>query len=418
MSRIIKIPSNTTVDLSNKLDKFQTAYHVKNVQELLEIHPANVSNQIELGNAIYYFDSLDFDLGVYTLITYTDTAIHGYSQLLNQISSSQDNIDMITSIGGNLFIFDIRISCTGVNSKALNMVGTGVESLDMKYVELGFGTNGGSVEGVRQFFWFGGFGIGGKGFLLKGAIQGARISSTRLINMEYVLKGDDGFTCNNIRSDANVTIPTGNFAYDFDFNMFNVDGGYQLSGGFYDGGGEMTAPFTLASGSTTTITKDSSKSFFRDNEGEKGMNTKPKGSWAMQTEIPTVFTSINSFVKIQGITNETGSVHFQQTESNSVEYIVDKIKDFSLTGKLIIRGTRNNIISIQVRKINTVNSTSEVVKTYTQSIDNFVGNSDFSTFLVLADLSLSNNDKIEYWAANLTGTNPITLTISSESIIK
>lgn len=398
----------------NKLDKFQTAYHLKDINDLLDIHPANASNEIELSNAVYYIDSLDFDLGVYKLVTNVDTAIHGYSQLLNQMTSNEDNISMITSTG-NLFLFDIRFNCTGVNSQVITMTGTGTESLDMKYVELSFGTTGGTINGIRQFFWFGGFGIGGRGFLLQGDISGARISNTRVINfMDYVLKGDTGMTIGNIRSDANITIPSGSVAYDFDYDMITEDEGYQITDGFYDGDGLMVSPFTTGD---TLTTEDSRKSFFTNNKGVASMNTFVGGYWLNTTEVTTTISTIDTPVKLNGVTTYFDLSHFTQTSSNSFVKNTDNNNEFIIQGSVTIDGNPNRIFNLIVRKWNDFNSIYEDLITFSKNINNFSGGDDRADFNILVTTNMSVNDRIELWVSNSTDTSNVTMKNSSQLII-
>lgn len=133
---------------------FITKKTISSLSELLRIHPPNANNEIELGNFVYEIDSYDLNLGIYKLISNVNTAIHGYSQLVNKISTNENNVSLITSTS-NLFLFQIELSATGIASQAINMEGsTGFESLDMKYVAFSPNTKYGTLkENDRIEIW-------------------------------------------------------------------------------------------------------------------------------------------------------------------------------------------------------------------------------------------------------------------------
>lgn len=103
---------------SNLPIEFETAYIVKDVDELLTIHPADAQNRIPLSESAYYIDSRNFDPGVYTLFIPSSVPgchIRGFSQQFSKITSSQPNISLIETEGGtNLTISQIKLETTNL----------------------------------------------------------------------------------------------------------------------------------------------------------------------------------------------------------------------------------------------------------------------------------------------------------------
>lgn len=410
-------------NINNRLLKFDRTYVIRTLSDFLEIHPANASKEIILGNNVYVIDSSFLDLEEYKLVSFVDTAIHGFSQAINSLGSTFSNTTVINS-SGNLFLYQIALKAEGTNSKCIVMNGaSGFESLDMKYVEFRGSSKYGSLSNIRQGYWSDGFSFGAReGFDLSGNfVGGFSLFNTRIINTTgYLLKGNAGFTCNNIRSNVNVTVPTGSFAFDFDFNHFNGDEAYQLKSCAIDGGGEMCRPFTLAGGADTTIPENSKKSFFQNNSGSKAKNTHPASYWRLTTETPTTFTAINTYVKLAGTTTYDYLVHFRQSASNAPIYNTVNEKAHSLAGNIIIRGTQGNVVTLQVRVINnTTNAFTVVHTTAPRAINNNLGSDDFTNFTIETLFKLKENERIEIWGSKLATLNPITMALgSTERIVQ
>lgn len=282
-------PYATVNDIGNStIAEYNTQINIKNIGELLSLHPANGNNEIQLAHKTYKFDADEFDMTGYTLLGHNDgTTLSGYSQNINCLKSTQDNISLIKT-SGNLFIKHLEIQVTGANSEAINMNGaTGFESIDMFYSSFINCKKLGTLSNIRQFFWEAGFANNfDAGFLCQGDwLGGITVKDTRCVNVQsYIFKGDAGFTCSAIRSNISAALLTGSYAFDFDYDMFNNDAAYQLEGGRYEGTGKMVSNFTTGD---TTIAKNSKKSFFKNNKGNLGENTFVGIEWVISTEVET-----------------------------------------------------------------------------------------------------------------------------------
>jgi len=401
--------------------EYQTQYVIQSVVDFLDLFGANASKQITLPKATYLIDSVNLDMLDYTLISTEDITIRGFSQNINQITSTANGIDLITVNGANLFLDNIKIESSGTGSQAIVMTGTGVESLDAQYVEFIGATAWGTLTNLRQGFLVFSFAFGStRGFLLQGSFGGFRIASSRLINVgQYILKGDSGFTCDAIRSDMFATIPTGAFAFNFDYDMFNTDGGYQLSGGRYDGDGEMVSNFTLGSGADNILAERSSRSFFTNNQGSKGRETVIGGEWVVAPDdsATTTISAINTPVKLAGVTTYSFLEHFSQTLDNEFVYSSSEQRRIKVEGNITIECRQDDTVQLSIQRFDFATSTWIVEKTYERLVLRLQGGRDIADFPISARMTVNQGDKISIYGANLSSTQNMTMEESSEIII-
>lgn len=392
---------------------FKTKKTISSLAQLLRMHPPNASNEIELGNFIYEIDSFDLDIGPYKLITSVDTAINGFSQAINKISSLEDNISLITSTG-NLFLFQIALGATGLNSQVINMTGsTGFESLDMKYVEFLSGSKYGTLSGIRQGFWAEGFSINAKeGFTMDGIwLGGMTIKNTRIINTgNFVLQGTSALRLRDVRTNMNVDVQSGSTVFDFSFDNFISDQGFQAVDGTYKGSGAVATSFT--GGDSLDIEK-SRKSFFKGNVGNLSKNSRIGGLWKCSSEVVTTLT-LNTITKLEGNTTYFNMQHL--TGINNNEFVQSDTNDitYSLDGEMILDAGPNVEIRLTIRKFDFINQTYINLEEKTKTVSNVLGGRDIVTFRPFVPLlTLLENDRIELWVTNLTNNVNVTMLLDS-----
>lgn len=394
-----------------RFQTYATAVTVRSVDDLLLLYGADaITKEITLPSGIYYIDAFDLDLGDYTLVANGDIHIFGLSQLLTRISSKKVGAVLLKTNNANVFLTNIEVSCTGAGSRAFELTDTvGDKSLDMDYVSFGAGTDWGIISGFRQGYMGQCFAVGStKGFTLKGTWTGGfTIFNSRFINVsQYVLGGDVGFTCNAIRSNMNVTIPALSVATDFDYNMFNNDGGYQFDGGRFDGVGKMVSDFTT--GDTTTAYK-SSRSLFRDNTGSLAVNTRIGGNWLLLSTQLTPLT-VNVPAKLLGNTQYNNLQHFTQTSSNAFTYTSTEVLDFIIDARLTIDGGANDEIEVIVRKWDNSALAYVDIVAIPATISNILGGRDIAVVNFKAEIEdLDIDDRIELWVVNTSDSTDVTM---------
>lgn len=401
------------MDIVSKLPK--TKKVIQTIGDLLALHPPNASNEIELGNFIYEIDSFNLDLGIYTLVTNTDTAINGCSQAINKLTSSTDGISLITSTG-NLFLFQIELGCTGIGSQVISMTGsTGFESLDMKYVAFSTGSKYGTLTGIRQAFWSDGFSFNAReGFTLDGVWSGGfAILNSRIINTgNFLLKGEAGLRLQNVRSNVNLTIPSGSVGFDFKYDNFVNDQSFQIENCRFDGDGVLATSFI---GGDVSEVEKSRKSLFKGNAGNLAKNSMIGGVWTCTTEVTTAIT-INTLTKLAGVTTYSNLEHLTAVNNNEFIQIDTNEISYSLDGDLVIDGNPNNEVRLTIRKYEASTSSYSTIATFIKAISNFQGGNDIGIFRPFVPiLTMNDSDRIELWVTNLSGNG--NLTMKSESFI-
>lgn len=392
---------------------------IQDINDLLRLHTPNVSNEIELTFPIYEVDSENFDLGVYTLTANRDITLRGVSQAANKIFTSEDNADLITVTNGNLFIQNLILEVTGANSQNIVMSGTGNESLDMFYVQL----NGkfGTVADIRQGFWTNAFSSGAnEGLTLDGTISGFTLVDSRIINCaNFILGAGPGLSINNVRSNVNATIPAGAVAFDFDYDDFTGDGGYQIQTGRFDGAGEMLAPFTDA-GRDVDEPEKSTRSLMRNNSGVKAKNTRPGIAFDLVSETLTPLTT-NTPAKALGTAGLLKAEHWDLISDTTVAYLNEIPADFTLFYSLLVDGGPNDVIRVDLRKYDDLVTTTNftVISSLTRSIPNSLGGLDVANFVMpVPDVEINFEERVEIWLTNTTDGTDATLKIGSKVFIR
>lgn len=392
---------------------------IQDINDLLRLHTPNGANEIELTFPIYEIDSPNLDLGVYTLVANQGVTLKGISQEANQISSSGDNADLITVNNGNLFIQNLILETTGVNSQNIVMGGSGSESLDMFYVQLN-GTFG-TLSDIRQGFWTNGFSFGAsQGFTLDGTIGGFTLVDTRIINCgDFILGAGASLSINNIRSNVNATIALGDFAFNFDYGNFAVDGGYQIQSGRFDGDGDMLAPFTDV-GRDTDEAEKSTRSFMRDNSGGKAKNTRPGIAYDIDSEVLTPLT-LNVPARMESVGLVTKEEHFRLITDNIITFKNTISGDFTLFFSLLVDGGANDIIRIDIRKYDDLATPTNftVIGSLRRSIPNSQGGLDVGSFVIpIPDVNINFEERIEIWCTNESDNTDATLKIGSTVFVR
>lgn len=393
---------------------------IQTVSDLLRIHTP-VGNVIELTFPIYEIDSENLDLGVYTLTASRDITLKGISQGNNKISTTQDNSDLITVTNGNLFVIQLELEASGLNSQAIVMNGTSNESLDMQYVEFSSGTKFGTLTDIRQGFWTNGFSFGAReGFTLDGSFGGFTLFESRIINCgNFILGAGASLSIENVRSNVNATVAAGSFAFDFDFEDFTADGGYLIQGGRFDGDGEMLAPFTDGLADRAEAEK-STRSFMRDNSGDKGKNTRPGIAYGITAEILTPLT-VNVPSRLLGTATYSKQEHWSDQNDNVLTYIDQISADFTLFYSLLIDGGPNDVVRVDIRKYDDLVTTTDftVIGSVRRSIPNSQGGLDVANFIIpVPDIKVNFEERVEIWVTNETDGTDVTLKIGSEVFVR
>jgi hypothetical protein len=185
------------------------------------------------------------DMGADSIVVpSTGLTFIGYGNNFSNLYTSANGATLFAG-GGNLFVNDIKLSCTGTSSKLFNLTDpTGTNACEFVNVNFENVVEIGSLSGYRQgLILNGGFYSVSQGFTLNGAWSGGfRIdvaNSSALSATGFVLfKAGVGFTVGNrFVSNANLTINSPAIGYQFTAANFLADAGFQLVDGIFRGTG-------------------------------------------------------------------------------------------------------------------------------------------------------------------------------------
>ena len=410
------LSSEPPIDIS--VDTLSTVFTIRNVNDLIRTHTLTDGYKFDAKNVMYRIDNNSFDWGIYTLSNITSGVrfgIEGAAKGITSMSSTEDGISLIECIGTDLLISDLDISVTGAGSEAIKMTGTGVEAIDLLNVSFSGSTAMGTLESLRQGFWTIGFAFGAlSGFLLKGANWGGfRITSSRFINLgSALLKGDVGFSIGNIRSDVNIDVLAGQYAFDFDYDMITEDQGYQLENGRYSGAGDMVAPFTLGSGADTTEAEKSRKSFFKGNKGNLSKNTNIGGAIKVTAETATTLAA-DTLTELAGTTNAMNLVHMVSNANGELQHNTASSQCYQPFIDVTIDATQNREIKLSLVKILVGGGLVELFSK-TKDVANFVGNNDVVFFSFTNPcFDLEEGEKVKLYATCIGNSDTVTLLTDS-----
>lgn len=398
---------------------YQTAYVVRDVNQLLTIHPADAQNRIPLGENTYFFDSRNFDFGVYTLFIPSSVGgchIKGFSQQVNKITSSQSGISLIETEGGtNLSITELQIETTDPTSQAIKFNGGGNKALDLNFLEFRPNTNWGQLIDCLQLFTTGCFSFGAlQGFSLSGTCGGFALTDTRVINCgDYILGVDTSVGAatlglQNIRTNVNATVPSGSFGFQFVEANFVNDASFSIKDARFDGAGQMVDDLVPGVPAERSV-----KSFFFDVQGPLRKITRPGIEWELTTQATTTISTVGDAgrTKLLGITtvDPATEVYLQQTGNNEFTHQADIEIDYIIGGQLVIDGNPNRVLKISIVKNGTT-----VLKSYSSAVKNSVGGADVVIFqFSKTNVMLSQGETIQFDVANMTDTSNVTLVLGS-----
>lgn len=401
-----------------------TSKIINSLNNLLSLHPPNplTPNKIELGNFIYNIGVATLNLQNYYLYigAGVNAAIKGESQNINKITSAQNGVSAVDKYysivveNTNLFLDDLQLEVTGTNAECIKMDGTGVEGLDMQYVEMA-GTKMGTLTDIRQAYWANGFSFGASdGFTLDGNITGGfTLFNSRIINCQNAILGAGATLLLGadaaIRSNVNATIPAASVAFDFDYANFTADNSYQLDGCKFNGSGLAVSAFTTGD---TTITQDSVKSYFTNNSGTLAVNTVIQSSYSVTAQAATTLTLNNPVVPSGTITAGRNS-HWEVVTPtpNFAQRCLDSQKRwYRQTGQFVVEGSGSDLVGIQVIHYDGVTTVETLLREYERTLLNVPGTGvDRAYFVFDTVFEAIENDEIRIKIVNKTDNDNLTI---------
>lgn len=401
----------TTITESSEAVVFDSLKQYANVQQMLADYP-DVGGVIDLPKGVYQCISTDFKMDGYTINFTESIAIQGIKSGIHKISSSDNDIALITGTA-TLYVDNITFELTGTNSKLFDLeASTGFESVDIIDVQFSPNLNMGNAKGYRQGFGSTLFGRNITGLTLDGTwLTGFTIFDSRFIDCEYILSAGVDFVCASIRSNVNVDVPAGKFAFVFDYNNFNTDEALSLSDGRYQGDGAMVSPFTTGD---TTDPWRSRKSFFKGNTGNIAQNTQPGGTIRLVTEATTILPD-GVLTKLNGATVASDLEHMVSNADNTLTHNTSIKSCYFPFVNAVLNAPPNSVIELSIVK-EQVGGGLVKVATQTRIADSNIGPNDFANFSINSPcFDLLENESVGLYATAIGAS--IVVTLQDDSLL-
>lgn len=335
--------------------------------------------------------------------------ISGYGFDRSILYSSADNYTMFSGSAGSIFFNQLSIDANGTSSKVFNVDNTSLSgngAIEFNVVNFNNCTEIGTITGYRQFL---ALNLGvfdcSNGFTFDGSWAGGARIDTVIIrdSTGTFFKAGDTLEFNSrFLSNANIVVPSGSVGYSFVTSNFVNDGDYQLQAGEFSGDGT----YTDGALRTDTCSK------WRLNKNFD--NTFIGSDISVTSADATIISTVNTPVKMAGTLGISEDVWFEDGTSNNLTYSA------SLDSKvnLILQGSftsgNNNQITVYLRQWDNSESSYSNIGFGTITTN---GSGRAENITVIGTANVSQNDRLEIWVENNTGTSNITGLVGTRLIV-
>lgn len=368
-------------------------------------------------SGVVYVPEGRIDMSGYTVQVPDDTfTVSGYGFDPSQLYSDDDNHIMFANKdglpAGNLFFSNCSLEQNGTGSQVFDVDNQGnLSAIEFNSVNFLNCASLGTVKEYRQMLFRNNAWINvQQGFNLEESMSGgiALLDSIILFfgpspsGFKLFSAGTNFSLGGSFRSNLNaLNVPSDFVLYDFDKTQVLTDSGSLLDG-----------VRTTGDNIVPNLPSNSVKALYRNCRGLS--NTYIGGNWTISTAVATT-TPVNTLVKLAGTTSYSELAHFDDNAGtdNSFRYIESGAsRDFEVVGVLTFEGSNNRQVVVQIRKWNDSLSQYENVGPEFQSTLNGGASglrSENTSFA--ADVTLSENDRVEVWIKNITDSNNVTATL-------
>ena len=320
------------------------------------------------------------------------------------LTSSEDNYTMFTSpsggYSGDVVIESLTITVGGANSKVYNLDNdensNALDIIGVNYVSC---TSLGELTDYRQILLDGvGFIFIDDGLMFNGTWSGGiRISTTVAVGFPAATLFKEGTSLvinGSVRSDINF-LSVNAASVLFDFVPANITNDAEFS---------LVGVRTTATNAVPNLPSSSVKARVRDCIGIR--DTYVGGEWTVSSAVATTIASANTLVKVAGTTTYSDLQWFSNTTNNAFVYDSDQIIEVQAQASLSFSGANNNVIGVQLRQWD--DSASAYVDIGAKFTATLNSGGRTENLVAIARTALYENDRIEVWVENQTGTANIT----------
>ena len=378
------------------------------------------SDLVTIDSSISYVIDGEVDMGMQEIIVPSGgITINGLGVGVSKLYSSEDSYTMFTG-GGSIYVNNTAIEVSGAGSSVFGGISaTGAESVTLNGVTFIGCTSLGTLTGYLQLFANVIALIScDTGLTFAGTWGGAKVTDTiirdfgssgvvfdRAVGLSF---GSRFFT------DAAIFLPAGTSSVaTFQASDFAGDNLFQMTGCKItrDGISDSSDAFYFPN-----ITEADTKSLWLGNVGMK--NTHVGSTWKSTVETATTISVLADLYKIAGTTVYNNEVHFSNTASNAPTFDESDQAACSVFASVTMDGSSGDEIEVMIRVYNSALMTYTDYFSVVKEIVNLPGSSDQASYTLLDNVTLSQNDRVELWTANHSGTNNVTMLVGSVLTIR
>ena len=320
------------------------------------------------------------------------------------LMSSANNFTLFTSpssgFSGNVVMESLTVTISGTNSKVYDLDNDGNSNgIDVTGVNYTNCTSLGELTAYRQLLFNGvGFIFINDGLTFSGTWSGGvAITTTIAIGFPAAALFKEGISLvfnGSIRSDINF-LNVNSASVLFDFQPSNITNDAEFS---------LTGVRTIADNAIPNIPSSNVKARVRNCVGIR--DTYVGGEFTVSTSTATTISTVNTLVKMAGTTTYSDMQWFSQTVDNSFVYDSDQEIEVDIQVSKSFSGTNNNVLGVQIRKWDDSESAYVNIGARFTATLNAAGRSE--NISCFARTVLNQNDRVEIWVENQTGTNNVT----------
>ena len=372
-----------------------------------------------LSSTVEYFLDGVIDMGSQSIeIPAGGLHLSGYGFDTSKLISSANTYTMFTSpIGGSggLIGSGYAIEVTGTGSQVYDVVdATGFNAIEVSRVNYNDCTSLGTIDGYRQGLETGTGRFGGTPNLtLEGAwVGGFRITTSIVRSLDAGMTGalfqkGGAFTmASRFLTDMNVDLPANTAILDFNSANFTAPSLLQLNGMIVTRNGVSDAGDANL---TPNISQADIASQWTGNQGLN--NTFEGGKLEITAETATVISVQNTFYPILGTWDASELQHFDEAANGQLRHIGNNPREYSLVGDLVVDGTANDVLRINV--VTNDGGGDTVVGSQVRQVNSLVGARDVAFFTLASNFILDQNDYVYLSITNETAGRNATAEISS-----
>lgn len=338
--------------------------------------------------------------------------LRGTQSDLTGIGSTEDDFTLFSGIGaGNVFLLDVYVEVTGVNSQVFDIADSGESAAEFNSVNFYNCSSLGELDGYRQLSMVNTGLFGGSPELtLSGAMNGIFIDTCLTLGLDSgfsgsLFKAGTALTLGSrFRSNMRVDLPASASFCDFSPSNFLDSSLCQMNGGQYSRGGVVN------SGDNNffpNLNPENLACEWRDNNGLR--NTHEGGKIEIASESTTGIDTQGVYVDVAGTWTASDLQHFSSPSNGQLMNDGKNPQEFLVSGSFVMDSDANDVVSVKVVKWDDEASAFEDVSESRQQVISIIGGRDVAIINFLDAVNLNVNDYIKVQVTNFSDNTDITV---------